>query len=145
MRIVISLLAGLAATGLLACRADLSDLQTVSVEDVAEWRAGNAVMAVCDANSDDTRKRYGVVPDAVLLTNYRDYDVATELPADRSGRLVFYCHSEMCGAAGDAARKAVKAGYRDVWVMAPGIQGWAEAGQPIDHPERVEREERENS
>ena len=38
----------------------------------------------------------------------------------------------MCGAAGDAARKAIAAGYRDVWVLAPGIKGWAAAGQPVD-------------
>ena len=65
------------------------------------------------------------------MTHYRDYRVAAELAGDRDTTLVFYCHSEACGAGAEAAYKAVDFGYRDVWVMAPGIKGWAEAGQPI--------------
>ncbi len=30
-----------------------------------------------------------------------------------------------------AARRAVKAGYSDVSVMADGITGWTEAGKPV--------------
>jgi rhodanese-related sulfurtransferase len=33
-----------------------------------------------------------------------------------------------------AAEKAVKAGYLDVSVMADGIMGWKDAGQPISTP-----------
>jgi rhodanese-related sulfurtransferase len=118
---------------LVACRADLSDLQVVQVAELAEWSADGADVTICDANSEDTRTRYGVIPGAVLLSSYRDYDPAAELPSDKGRRLVFYCHSEMCGAAGDAARVARDAGYRDIWVMAPGIRGWARAGRPV-HP-----------
>ena len=117
---------------LAGCRADLNGLQTASIDELASWRARHANLTVCDANNDDTRQRYGVIPGAVLLSDYRDYDLDSELPGDRDATLVFYCHSEYCGAAADAARKAVAAGYRDVWVMAPGIKGWAEAGQPVD-------------
>ncbi len=122
----------LALVALAGCRADLSGLQVVDVEDLAAWRGTRGDFAVCDANSPDTRDQYGVIPGAILLSNYRDYDPAAELPADKAGTVVFYCHSEMCGAAADAARKAITSGYRDVWVLAPGIQGWAEAGQPIE-------------
>ena len=114
-----------------ACRADLSDLQVITVDDLAAWSGEGAGLTICDANSDDTRRRFGVIPGAVLLSSYRDYDAAAELPADKGDRLVFYCHSEMCSAAGDAARRAIAAGYRNVWVMAPGIKGWADAGRPL--------------
>ena len=40
----------------------------------------------------------------------------------------------MCGAAAEAARKAVSAGYRQVWVMPDGVRGWADAGQPLARP-----------
>ena len=86
---------------------------------------------MCDANSDETRGKLGVIPGAVLLSSYRDYDAAVELPGDKSTQLVFYCHSEMCSAAGDAARKAIAAGHRDVWVMPPGIKGWVAAELPV--------------
>ena len=82
-------------------------------------------------NSEETREKNGTLPGAVLLSSYRDYVVARELPADRDRALVFYCHSPMCGAAAEAARKAVTAGYRQVWVMPEGIRGWARAGQPV--------------
>jgi rhodanese-related sulfurtransferase len=131
MRLIIPILALLALLYLPACRADLSDLQVASVAEVAAWSDAGEAFTFCDANNADTRERYGVVPGALLLSNYRDYEVEAELPLDRDATLVFYCHSETCGAAGDAARKAVASGYRDVWVMAPGITGWADAGQPI--------------
>lgn len=128
----ITLATVLLGLGLAACRADLSDLQVIEVAELVEWSAGGANVTICDANNEDTRARYGVIPGAVLLSSYRDYDPAVELPADKGGRLVFYCHSEMCGAAGDAARVARDAGYRDIWVMAPGIRGWADAGRAVD-------------
>jgi len=121
----------LVCVGLAGCRADLRDLQTASVEKLASWQVQGADLTLCDANSSDTREREGVIPGAVLLSNYRDYDPVAELPGDKGAKLVFYCHSEYCGAAGDAARKAIAAGYRDVWVMAPGIQGWKQAGKPV--------------
>ncbi len=34
----------------------------------------------------------------------------------------------------EAARRAVDAGYKDVSVMADGIWGWREAGQPVLYP-----------
>ncbi len=117
---------------LAGCEADLSGLQVMEVDELAAWRARRADLAICDANNEKTRQRFGVIPGAVLLSNYRDYDPSAELPGDRDATVVFYCHSEMCGAAGDAARKAVAAGHRDVWVLAPGINGWADAGQPVD-------------
>ncbi len=117
---------------LAGCEADLSGLQVMEVEELAAWKARRADLTICDANNEKTRQRFGVIPGAVLLSNYRDYDPSAELPGDRDATVVFYCHSEMCGAAGDAARKAVAAGHRDVWVLAPGIKGWADAGQPVD-------------
>ena len=42
-------------------------------------------------------------------------------------------------AAADAARRALAAGYRDVWVLEPGITGWADAGQPVAAIEPQER------
>lgn len=115
-----------------ACRADFAGLQVLGVEDLAARISGGASLTLCDANNEDTRARLGVIPGATLLSHYRDYDPAGELPADPDSTLVFYCHSEMCGAAADAARKAMAAGYRDVWVMAPGMRAWVEAGQPVE-------------
>lgn len=121
------------ATG---CAPDTRGLQTLGVEPFAALREAGVDLTVVDANSADTREKYGVIPGAILLTSYRDYDRA-ELPADRSRRIVFYCHSPMCGAAADAARRAVAWGWQDVWVMTDGIRGWTRAGLPVERPVTV--------
>ena len=124
---------------LTACRADLGGLQTLSVEELAAWQGARSDFAVYDANAADTRERFGVIPGATLLTSYRDYAPAAELGADLERTRVFYCHSARCGAAADAARKALASGYRDVWVLEPGITGWADAGLPVVTPTGEER------
>ncbi len=116
------------------CRADTSGLSTLTVEELSKLRTSGADLVVCDANSEKTRGEEGVIPGAVLLTSYRDFDAAVELPADPSKQVVFYCHSAMCGAAVDAARKAVALGWHNVWVMPDGIRGWTEAGLPVVRP-----------
>jgi rhodanese-related sulfurtransferase len=39
----------------------------------------------------------------------------------------------------EAARRAVKAGYRDVSVMADGAMGWRKAGKPVTYPGSAKR------
>ena len=117
--------------------ADTTGLQTIEVERVSSLLDSGATLTVIDANSADTRAKHGVIPGAVLLTSYRDYDVAGELPADTSRRLVFYCYNALCGAAAEAARKAVGAGYTDVAVMPAGIKGWLGEGRPVSTPEAI--------
>jgi rhodanese-related sulfurtransferase len=68
-------------------------LKKLGVDDVVALRnAGKATLL--DANGGDTRVREGVVPGAVLLSDYKQYDVAKELPADKGTPLVFYCANE---------------------------------------------------
>ena len=70
------------------------------------------------------------MPGAKLLTSANSYAVESELPSDKSSRLVFYCANPRCTASDAAARRAVEAGYANVAVLRAGIMGWAEAGQP---------------
>ena len=62
------------------------------VADLAALRADpNSHVVILDANVEDTRDKYGVIPGARLLTTYDNYDVATELPPGKNAKLVFYC------------------------------------------------------
>ena len=121
-----------------ACRADFAGLQTLEVGELVELRRLHSELLLCDANNAKTRGELGVVPGAQLLSSYRDYDLEAELGADQGRKLVFYCHSEMCSAAAEAARRAIAGGYTDVSVLAAGIEGWREAGQPVAHPSVAE-------
>jgi hypothetical protein len=46
-----------------------------------------------DANPEGVRESEGMIPGARPLTSSDNYDVANELPSDRSAPLVFYCHN----------------------------------------------------
>ena len=91
-------------------------------------------LSIYDANNGETREKYGIIPGAKLLSSSNKYDAAKELPTDKTSKLVFYCGNTKCMASHDAARKAAKAGYKDVAVMSDGIIGWKDAGHETAKP-----------
>lgn len=105
-------------------------VNNVSLKDVAAWNKSRKITPV-DANSAETRAKMGVIPGAKLLSSSSQY-AATELPASKDAKLVFYCASTRCTASQKAAKRAVELGYTDVNVLPDGIKGWVEAGQPTD-------------
>ncbi len=111
-------------------QAKQAKLLELDIEAVSGLVTGGKAQVV-DANSDETRAKMGVVPGARLLTNYKSYDVAKELPAAKDSKLIFYCGGTSCRAADGAAVKAKGAGYKDVAVMRAGISGWKKAGKPV--------------
>ncbi|HET7539733.1 MAG TPA: rhodanese-like domain-containing protein [Polyangiaceae bacterium] len=98
----------------------------VTVGDVERFVKDKSA-TILDANDGDTRKEYGVVPGAVLLSG-KEYPLSA-LPASKTDKLVFYCGGTQCRASDKAAARAASAGYTDVNVMRAGIRGWKEAGQ----------------
>ncbi len=126
---------------LLGCKADTTGLDTLELSQLTALLSSGDSLVLCDANTPETREKYGVIPGAMLLSHYRDYKVNLELPTDRGHKLVFYCHSPMCGAAAAAARVAVAGGYTDVAVYPDGIVGWRDDNRPVERPgsERQEK------
>jgi rhodanese-related sulfurtransferase len=106
--------------------------KVVSVPEVAGWLEQRSATPV-DANGPDIRREQGIVPGARLLSNSRDYPVS-DLPSDRSNKLVFYCGGTMCRASDKAAARAIGFGYKDVNIMRAGIRGWKTAGEPTEVP-----------
>ncbi len=106
-----------------------AEVPTVTVDEVDQKLASGDVVPV-DANGTETRKKMGVVPGAVLLTDSETFNVS-ELPSDKSKELVFYCANTRCGASHQAAEKALTAGYTNVKVMPEGIAGWVNAGKKV--------------
>jgi rhodanese-related sulfurtransferase len=112
--------------------AKASDITVVSVPDVAKILQDKSGTVV-DANGEDTRKEYGVIPGAVLLSNNKTFAMS-ELPADKSTKLVFYCGGVACRASDTAAERAAENGYKQVSVLREGIKGWKAAGQTTSLP-----------
>lgn len=50
---------------------------------------------------------------------------------DRARPVLFYCHHEYCHLSYNATLRAVKAGYRHVYWLRQGNQGWSKAGMPL--------------
>lgn len=107
-------------------------VKQVAIADVATFVREKSA-TIFDANGEDTRKEYGVVPGAVLLTSSKNFSMDV-LPASKASKLVFYCGGVMCRASDSAASRAAQAGYSDVNVMRDGIKGWKNAGQPTETP-----------
>src|SRR5579863_2249784 len=64
----------------------------IRVDKLASLMAdSNSHVNIYDANGWGLRSTAGVIPGAHLLTSDDKYDVATELPSDKSAKLVFYC------------------------------------------------------
>lgn len=104
-----------------------ASVPTVTVDELDAKLARGECQAV-DANGEPTRKKLGVIPGAVLLTD-SDLFSLSELPADKSKTLVFYCANTHCGASHEAAARALVAGYKNVRVLPDGIAGWVKAGK----------------
>ncbi len=102
---------------------------TVTVDEVDKQLASGECVPV-DANGEQTRKKMGVVPGAVLLSDSETFNVS-ELPADKSKALVFYCANTQCGASHEAAGRALTAGYTNVKVRPAGIAGWVSSGKKV--------------
>ncbi|MBV8762656.1 MAG: rhodanese-like domain-containing protein [Deltaproteobacteria bacterium] len=120
----------LAAALLAGCTKDTAPHHTVAnvSVDQADQQLTTGTAQAVDANGDATRKRMGVVPGAVLLTDSESFQLS-ELPKDKGKPLVFYCANTACGASHQAAEKALTAGYEHVEVMSDGIAGWVRAGK----------------
>lgn len=101
----------------------------VSVANVqAMVTAKPTKVVVLDANNEQARAEAGMVPGAVKLSSYNQYNLA-ELPTDKNTTLVFYCYNSYCQASHMAAARALQAGYKDVRVMKAGIVGWNAANK----------------
>jgi PQQ-dependent catabolism-associated CXXCW motif protein len=69
----------------------------------------------------------GEVPPAVDA--YFRERLAAATDGDRTRRLVIYCH-ETCWLSWNAAKRAIRYGYRNVYWFRDGIEGWQAAGLP---------------
>ena len=61
----------------------------MTLDEVDKAVAANEATAV-DCNGERTRKKLGVVPGAILISDEEEFG-ASELPADKTRKLVFYC------------------------------------------------------
>jgi hypothetical protein len=64
-------------------------LASMTVDEVDHDLAAKQATPV-DCNSERTRKKLGVLPGAIVVSDEETF-AASELPADKTAKLVFYC------------------------------------------------------
>jgi rhodanese-related sulfurtransferase len=121
---VIGLLLTLAA----ATTANAHPVSVLSLSEVRTLLDGRDAVYIYDAND---RESYlaGHIPGA----RWVQYNAVTaaELPPAKGAKLIFYCYNSQCGASEQAAEHAMALGFRNVWRMPEGIEGWRAARMPI--------------
>ena len=65
------------------------NLPVMTPDEVEQALAAGQAKAI-DCNGDRTRKKHGVVPGAILISDEELYSV-NELPSDKTMKLIFYC------------------------------------------------------
>jgi len=99
----------------------------VSPERVREWQIGGAPFVLVDAR-DSVQYAEEHLPEAINIS-YVDIRPGAELPP-RDARVVVYCSDVDCPISQYAYAALEGMGYREIYDMREGLQGWKAAGYP---------------
>lgn len=99
----------------------------VSVEWVKSQMDNGAGMVLVDSRPRRPKYDKGHIPTAISIPTSAFDKHLSELPADKSKTLVFYCGGYKCPLSHKAAAKALELGYTDVKVFSAGYPAWKAA------------------
>lgn len=105
-----------------------NDLMTIDTEQLSQGIKTKSLY-VFDNNTPEVYAK-NHIPTAVHM-NPREPDLSM-FPHNKQSKLVFYCKNTWCMASHQGARVALDNGYPNTYVYADGIDGWIEAGQPVE-------------
>jgi rhodanese-related sulfurtransferase len=100
----------------------------LSVNEVRALIDGKEAVYIYDANDRESYRK-GHIPGAKWV-QFNAF-MAAEMPPAKDVKLIFYCYNPQCGASEQAAAHAMALGYRNVWRMPEGIEGWRAANMPV--------------
>jgi rhodanese-related sulfurtransferase len=105
----------------------------VDSEKVLELAETLPDLVIIDSRITQDRQAAGWIPGAVFLPNTEtdEASLAKAIPT-KSTPVLFYCNGLKCGRSADAATKAVKAGYTNIYWFPGGWEEWSKAGLPAE-------------
>lgn len=105
-------------------------LLIVSPEQVRQWQDEGREFVLMDAR-DTVQYAREHLPGAINVP-YVEIRTGGRLPT-RDQRIVVYCSSETCPISQYAYEALVRLGYREIYDMRAGLEGWKDAGYPTVH------------
>ncbi|KJS30508.1 MAG: hypothetical protein VR64_14835 [Desulfatitalea sp. BRH_c12] len=99
----------------------------VSTDWVKQQVAAKADVVLVDSRPKQGKYDKGHVPGAISISDTQFDKYASQLPADKSKMLVFYCGGLACPLSNKSATKAIALGYTNVKVYPEGYPGWVAA------------------
>jgi len=116
--------------------------KAVNAEDLKRWTDAKKEMLIVDTMPLEASFKKRHVPGAVQIEfpipEMREMDESKKaefvklLGPNKDRLIVFYCGFTECTRSHNAAMWALKLGYKDVYRFPGGIEGWAQAGYPVE-------------
>lgn len=111
-----------------ATTAELAKSYRIPLKDLKAAIAKNEVTLIDCNGSESFSRRH--IPDAIDLEASIE-GLAKLLPADKNALIVSYCSNENSPRYQAGVEAAARLGYRKIRHFAPGIRGWANAGEAM--------------
>ena len=99
----------------------------VSVTHLKKQIDAQKKMAVIDSRPKKRKYDKGHIPTAISIPDSSFDKMANKLPADKTTPLYFYCGGYKCKLSPNSANKALKLGYKKVYIVPEGYPGWKKA------------------
>ncbi|MSN96670.1 hypothetical protein F1B92_05770 [Campylobacter sp. FMV-PI01] len=94
---------------------------------------------IFDANVDEVWNEYGHIEGAVHI-NVENWQ--SLLPTDKNATMIFYCLNRLCYISSEMALATINLGYKNVYVMLPGIEQWILNGNPVVKVKKADNKEK---
>lgn len=106
-------------------------IRPITPEELDEHLAHAPNAIIINALSHDMfRKQH--IPGSINVPLDQVKDLMPTLTT-KNQQLILYCHNEECGASPKAAKLLEEMGYEDILDLEVGIEGWKEAGYPVEN------------
>lgn len=108
----------------------------------AEEMIGQKDVYFVDANPQSVYEN-AHIKDAIFLDYTNAKNILVSLPQDKNAKLVFYCMNRYSHISSMAAKEVLDAGYKNVYIMIDGIEGWILSGREIQKAENIAKKTKE--
>jgi thiosulfate/3-mercaptopyruvate sulfurtransferase len=116
--------------------------KAVNADDLKKWTGGKKDILIVDTMPfEASYKKQHIagavqiefpIPEMKVMDDAKKAELITILGPNKDRLIVFYCGFTECTRSHNAAMWALKLGYTNVYRFPGGIEGWSQAGYPVE-------------